>query len=73
MFTQPVRTESANCRPAARSRVKMAESSPYGDALVCSIASSSEQMATTGAIGPNVSSVATRASAGTPSSTVADQ
>ena len=64
MFTQPVRTESANRRPAARSRVKIADSSPYGDALVCSIASSSDRIATTGAIGPNVSSVATRESDG---------
>jgi hypothetical protein len=38
MFTQPVRTESANRRPAARSRVKIADSSPYGDAFVWSIA-----------------------------------
>ena len=38
MLTQPVRTESAKRSPAARSRVKIADSSPYGDALVCSIA-----------------------------------
>ena len=73
MFTQPVRTESANRRPSPRSRVKIADSSPYGDALVCSIASSSEEIDTTGAIGPNVSSVATRESAGTASSTVGAQ
>ena len=39
--------------------MKIAESRPYGDAFVSSIACSSESIATTGATGPNVSSCAT--------------
>jgi len=35
--------------------VKIAERRPYGDAFVSSIACSIESIATTGAIGPNVS------------------
>ena len=53
--------------------MKIADSSPYGDAFASAIASSSDAISTTGATGPNVSSVATRESAGTPSSTVACQ
>ena len=37
--------------------MKIAESRPYGDAFASQIASSSEPISTTGAIGPNVSSV----------------
>ena len=37
--------------------MKIADSSPYGDAFVSSIACSSESIATTGATGPNVSSL----------------
>ena len=44
--------------------MKIAESRPYGDAFVSSIACSSESIATTGATGPNVSSCATSASVG---------
>ena len=53
--------------------MKIADSSPYPDRLVMSIASSTDPIETTGAIGPNVSSVAARASAGTPSRIVAGQ
>src|SRR5689334_5437038 len=73
MLTQPVRTWSANTSPASRSAVKIAANRPYGDAFVSSIASTSELIATTGAIGPNVSSVATRASDGTPARIVGSQ
>ena len=73
MFTHPVRTRSANSRPRRRSAVKIAESSPYGEALVSEIACSRDPIATTGAIGPNVSSTATRASGGTSVSTVGCQ
>ena len=48
MLTQPVRTSSAKRSPCARSRVKIAESRPYGDAFVSPIACSSESIATTG-------------------------
>jgi hypothetical protein len=73
MFTQPVRAASAKRSPFARSRVKIADSSPYGDAFVSSIACSSESIATTGATGPNVYSRATSDSGETLSSTVACQ
>ena len=43
--------------------MKIAASRPYGEAFVSSIASSSEPISTTGATGPNVSSVATSESA----------
>ena len=53
--------------------MKIAESSPNGDAFVSSIACSSESIATTGATGPKVSSCATSDSGGTPSRIVACQ
>ena len=56
MFTQPVFAASAKRNPFCRLRVKIADRRPYGEAFVSSIAWSSEVTATTGAIGPNVSS-----------------
>ncbi len=53
--------------------MKIAAMSPNGSAFVCSMASSSESIATIGAIGPNVSSVTAIESGGTASSTVAGQ
>src|ERR1700749_345328 len=73
MFTQPVRTRSGNSSPAPRSAVKIAASRPYGEELAIVIASSSESIETTGAIGPNVSSTATRESAGQSDSTGGSQ
>ena len=53
--------------------MKIADRSPYGDAFASSIACSSDSMATTGATGPNVSSVATSESGLTPSMIVGCQ
>ena len=62
----------AHARPRGRV-VKIAAISPYDCAFVCSIASSSEEMPTTGAIGPKVSCVTAIESGGTSSSTVGCQ
>src|SRR5918999_1661542 len=60
MFTSPVRTASAKRSPSITSPVKIAASRPYGEALVSSMACSSDRTGTTGAIGPKVSSRAAR-------------